>query len=248
MKTFFFFLMMVIARTICAQPEINLQNIYLNNGSVLHGQVLAIDTGYITMKVNATNITMLYADVKQIGGETNLNNGIKNKKWYGNISMKGMPGYENYYSYGIVPYNYSQSLMGWNIEMSGGYKLRHFLQAGIGIGATTFHLASAKNFVPVYAELKGEITKTKIAPCYKLEAGYAQAIQSKINKNAHVKGGTFFSPSIGIRFQKQNTATQISIGYMQQNASEKYTYEGTQFTEQYKRVYKRIFLNLGIDF
>jgi hypothetical protein len=186
--------------------------------------------------------------VKQIGGVNNEGSGVKNKKWYGNISMKVMPGYENYYGYGILPYYYAQSIMGWNIGMSGGYKWRHFLQAGIGVGATTYHFASSKNFVPMFGELKGEITKNKIVPCYKLQAGYAQAIKPKLYNNAHINGGTFFSPSLGLHFQKQNTATEISIGYLQQQASEKYTFENTTYIEQYKRVYKRIFLNLGIDF
>lgn len=132
-----------------------------------------------------------------------------------------------YYTHLNIGFNFNQGneeldesfTGGVGMRYSMGYKFNKRLQVGAGAGFEFYDFYTPTAFVPVFAEIRGEIMPWKIAPIYSIEVGYGFLMPTRFNRWDNKPSGAYFRPSIGWKFKKgESFATSISVGYLLQHA------------------------------
>lgn len=127
-----------------------------------------------------------------------------------------------------------------SLLVSAEYKIHPRLSAGLGTGLSKYnHL-----MVPVYATLHWNITKQhRFTPFLASNIGYAFAPKK------HVSGGTYFTPSVGVRCQlKGRQSLSLSIGYELQQYTQLKSHESAFALTQYIEDISNHALTVNIGF
>lgn len=133
---------------------------------------------------------------------------IKEKGWYHTLmggtvfSGRGLI----FGNRGIVPF-------GFMLDYASGYQFNRYFGLGTSIG---FLLPSFEAFVPICANIRGNILKTSFSPFYDINIGYGLSLNGLVTSGTR-DGGFHFHPSLGVQFASDKKAhTVLSLGYLMQ--------------------------------
>ncbi|NUQ26191.1 MAG: hypothetical protein HUU34_19750 [Saprospiraceae bacterium] len=135
------------------------------------------------------------------------------------------------------------------IHHTTGYMFNRRLGAGLGIGFDHYATGGTESVFPVFAEVRGYLSKKKIAPFYTFSGGYGFALKRIKKDIEEAEGGWMFHPAFGLRIgaDKRKNAF-IDIGYRFQRA--RYTtlfpFSGDVQIKDYQ--YQRLTMRLGMVF
>lgn len=103
---------------------------------------------------------------------------------------------------------------------SAGYQLNNYL--GLGL-ATGYNYLSANNGVqlfPFAAEVRGQVLQAPVTPFYRVTAGYSFATRNPDFGIIEARGGWFWYPAIGMRWDTYSgSAFTLDGGYQFQSAT-----------------------------
>lgn len=198
-----FFLMLGLAAG-AQQPEPDCSDwIYLKNGSVFKGSIVAYTPGAemqfktwngIDLRLDDQNIRKVVQRCKEDGTHAPRPYSFKETGWYHNTRL-GLLGGVDYYEYPRT---------GFLIQHSSGYQWNRWLGAGIGIGAEVFNPGDDAGTYPLFAEVRGYLRANKISPFYAAGAGWGFSNKysnvQNWGENSRYKGGFMAQLQLGYRF------------------------------------------------
>lgn len=115
---------------------------------------------------------------------------------------------------------------GMGVQLIGGYQLNRWVGAGLGVGADYYYLDSGETILPIFADVRGHLTKSIVSLMYKAQAGYGFALKDNEQNMAKATGGIMLYPALGLHFStKSNVNFTLDFGYKFQKA--KYEYNVT---------------------
>ena len=119
---------------------------------------------------------------------------------------------------------------------------------GVGVGISGLSLQAGENFVPVFGEIRGYLTKKRVAPYYVLGAGYGFALKNENQSIVKGEGGLLIQPTFGIRIGASSKANiLIDAGYKFQKAV--FTREFFNGDQEIKEIsYRRFTFRFGFIF
>lgn len=228
----------------------NMQDVvYLKNGSIIRGQIVAMNTAEsVTIEVMGGS-TFVYPmdEVDRITTEAS-----KYKKPKQEISSK-KKGYFNTTEIGVnlgTPSGYYyQTMSGFSVHNINGYYFNRFLGVGAGIGID-YYGANELPITPIYLRVEGQLLSARITPVYFMETGYGLPWMHTRNEYTTIYGGMMFNAGVGIRFNTASkVAWQLSVGYKTQRKEEITRYEW-DVNSEYKQtnLFKRLTLKVGMTF
>lgn len=256
----FSFLNLFFWGAISAQAQKMQDVVYLHDGSILKGQVLAFQPeGKIRVEILGGSVLVYPASaVKELKKEpvpTNLLTNESPKATEGiPLKTKGLYSVSQAHANFGKDYNY-QIQVGTGISQTVGYQFNQWIGLGLGTG---FSSIGNKSFVPIFSEARGYFSKDVSGFFYSLAAGYAYAFKHGIdqfsfsNNNTKAEGGLWVYPAIGYRFKSSKKMNAcLDLGYCIQKASYEYnapdwTGNPTVYTED--NTWKRLTLRFGILF
>lgn len=220
--------------------------VYLKNGKSIHGAIISsIFDEYLAIEIDeVTHLDIHYDKIKMIvfGMIAPEEKEIPAKVY------EPRTGFTHTANIGLlIGQNEGSSL---SLNMVNGYHFASGIQAGLGIGLD-FH--GNITSLPVYAQLKTNLTRRKVTPYVYLNTGYGFAWannESDFIEYDHVKGSWMMQPGFGYRFNMKSMALLVGLGYRLQKVTLDYTNQGwggeTSFHEE--RTLRRFALSLGISF
>lgn len=156
------------------------------------------------------------------------------------------PGYRGFveagYSFGVGP----QALNRIEISTTHGYQFNKYFFAGVGIGVNYYTLESTPHAgralsKPVFAELRGDWSGSRISPFVAVKVGYTL-------RGVHRVEGFYFAPAVGLRYAtSQGNGWNLSLGYTVQEDKRDCPYRVLSASEvgQYEEMCLRKWKNLG---
>lgn len=139
--------------------------------------------------------------------------------------------------------------VGLAIHHTTGYMFNRQLGLGLGIGFDHYATGGTESVLPVFGEVRGYLSKKKIAPFYAINGGYGFALRRLRKDVEEAEGGWVIHPALGLRIgaDRQKNAF-IDIGYRFQRAT--YTtifpFSGDVQVKDYQ--YRRLTLRFGMVF
>lgn len=172
------------------------------------------------------------------GIETDI---LKKKKYYNSFAFDfNMNGSNETYIQG-----------GGGFRVAAGYKMNRWINVGAGSGFEFYNFENNTAFIPLFAEVKGELADWKVVPFYSMEMGIGFRMKSKNDSWENKPKGFYFRPQLGWKFKGKNDfATTLGFGYLLQKSSEDYDYSWGEeiYREKIKRTFQRYFFQVGFEF
>lgn len=233
-----------IAANSFAQENKQISIVYLNDGSMIKGQVVE-DHALDVVKIIIIDGTELSIPLKTVKSVIKLKENIKflkngkyvqSKGIYKVITMGTLTAWEDDEKEFIV---WGVSL----INLAAGFQFNQYLSVGGGIGMDIYD----KEYFPVFADFRGYILDSRVSPYISFQAGYGIStdIFNEFSSNLSFKGGAMLHPSIGLRFASyKNTKFILEAGYKFQY--DKRVNETANYVD--KIIFKRLSLKFGILF
>lgn len=158
---------------------------------------------------------------------------------------------------------------GFGFRYAAGYKMNRWLNFGAGIGFEFLNFGNALShcgfwncnsysyrrnntlFIPLYAEVRGELTEWKVRPYYQMELGMGFKVKGAYDDIDNRPKGAYFRPQIGWKFKgKGDFAPSVGFGYLLQTSVEKRdrSWGESIYLERKKRKYQRYFIQFGFEF
>ncbi len=228
--------------------------VYLKDGSTLIGRIIAwdLDRGMEFKLSTGATIAISKMDIKKVTQNTLPD-------------LEGTPA-KTVESYVRTPKVYNFRERGWYHTTSGflnfffqggagvhhamGYRFNRLVGVGVGTGIETHDFDFKRNFIPVYAEVRGFLLSKKITPYYALKVGYGFALKDDISGTIAAKGGFHFSPEAGIRFGAGEVSYYLGLEYKLQKGS--FTWNGFDWTGSTTLTdhisYRRVEIRTGLLF
>ena len=123
---------------------------------------------------------------------------------------------------------------------------------GIGLG-TGINLYRSGYIIPVFLDMRGNITKGRVSPHYYCQIGGGIPVYDKSSddwwgrQDFKASGGLLFDAGFGISVrQSKDLEYVITLGYRSQEVSENYGQGGSNFKDEY--IFRRISFQLGLLF
>ncbi|NOQ26240.1 MAG: hypothetical protein GQ564_12825 [Bacteroidales bacterium] len=225
--------------------------VYLNNGSILHGEIIEIQVNEsITIisncgdrwVVNQNDIMRIAKEPlsNEIKKDSNEYISCKTKGYYSNINIGFMLSGE---MESIFP---SLSLMFLN-----GYQFDWGLALGAGVGIDLID----ETYMPLVADIRYSFKDSKLSHFVFFQGGYAMPLESPdpydynySDSNPESKGGYIINPGIGLKLKlNDNNAFSFAIGYKYMQVKHEYIeYSGQKINRTSE--YNRITLGIGFHF
>jgi hypothetical protein len=125
-----------------------------------------------------------------------------------------------------------------------GYQFASWFALGLSAGVDAY---SRVTLLPLGLGLRGDLLKTRNRPFYSFDAGYALDWLHNPQLEGNRRGGFFWSPGAGMKFNsKQNHAFLLSLAYRQQASSLEMPFSnGTSISES---KFKRVLFRVGFSF
>ena len=156
---------------------------------------------------------------------------------------------------------------GIGFRYAAGYKMNRWLNFGAGIGFEFLNFGSGYSdcgfwncnsyysnktlFIPLYAEVRGELTEWKVRPFYQVELGMGFKIKGEFDNLDNRPKGVYFRPQLGWKFKGKNDfSPSVGFGYLLQTSQENRDsgWGDDIYLEKKKRKYQRYFIQFGFEF
>jgi len=156
---------------------------------------------------------------------------------------------------------------GLGFRYAAGYKMNRWLNFGGGIGfeflnfgrnsticgivGCDTYYGSNNLFIPLYAEVRGELAEWKVKPFYQVELGMGFKVKGENDNLDNRPKGVYFRPQMGWKFKgKNDCASSIGFGYLLQTSRENRdnSWGEDVYLEKKKRTYQRYFIQFGFEF
>jgi len=229
----------------CAQNAASTEThtITLKDGSVFEGVIKEYIEGEKLILQLSTNISKTIKDkhIQKIVTSNNVvpttnksetknisNNGFNyNKKLYFEANYAMLMAKSAYATNAGLEDKVNEIDRGMGMQLIGGYQLNRWIGAGLGIGADYYYLNSGETILPVFADVRGHLTKNIVSLIYKAQAGYGFALKDDEQNMVRAAGGIMLYPALGLHFStKNNVNFTLDFGYKFQKA--KYEYNVTE--------------------
>ena len=227
--------------------------VYLENGSVIRGQVMEYDpNGSIKIEIYGGSILVYKsAEVLKIEKETikvarevkkekRPNHKVPNTGIYGTIAVGTMIGLGDW----------GQPIPGITLKGVAGWHFHRLIGVGGGIGMMNL---GGPTFIPIFANIRGNFMKSTASLFYDINVGYGIGVINPSYFNGlgmvkSVKGGLYLRPSIGVRFPStRQTHVFLDLGFVVQSSSAEYEdWNNNPIIE--KRIIYRPSFRVGITF
>jgi len=246
--------------------------ITLKDGSVFEGVIKKyIEGDKLILQLNS-NITKTIKDkhIKQIVSSHNAtipqnnsfesdvsNNGFSyNNKLYFEANYAMLMGKSAYVTNANLEEKVNEIDRGMGVQLVGGYQINRWIGAGIGVGADYYYLDSGETILPVFADLRGHLTKNVVSLMYKAQAGYGFALKDDEQNMIDATGGIMLYPALGLHFStKTNVNFTLDFGYKFQKANYVYNIENVpdwwnmaNVSVENDLVYNRFAVRAGVIF
>jgi len=229
--------------------------IYLNNGSILHGEIVEIKANVsITLKSNCGDTWVIsQTDIERIAKEPVLKSIIlkdsiekisyKRKGYYSNINIGFMFGG-----------NMDTPFPPLSLMFVNGYQFDWGLALGAGLGLDLLNEA----YMPAVLDLRYTFLNSKVSHFIYLQGGYAISLEDPdpydydyyyyYDSDLKSKGGFLVNPGIGFKLNLNNkNAFSFGIGYKHMQVQHTYReFNGQKIDRTIK--YNRITLSFGYHF
>ncbi len=223
--------------------------VYLKNGKSIHGAIIStIFDEYMTLEIDpVTHIDISFDKIRMITfGHVDS---IPQKEAVPAKPYEPRTGFTYTVGLGML---IGQNEYGstFSLSMVNGYRFTSGWQTGLGIG---LDFLGSVTSLPVYAQLKADLTKRKVTPYAYLDAGYGIAWANNRDgfmTDAHAKGGWMVQPGFGYRFNMKSTAFVLGFGYRLQKVTLDYTMPnwGSDASFHEERIFRRFSLSAGLSF
>ncbi|BDS11652.1 hypothetical protein [Aureispira anguillae] len=231
--------------------------VYLENGSVIRGQVMEYDPkGNIKIKIYGGSV-LVYESSKviKIEKEASQNTTPRHSKTAKKDRTNHRPGIGLYHTVaggtlmGISDWGSPEP--GISLNTTTGWHFHRLIGLGGGVGVMRL---GGYSFVPVYANIRGNFMKSSASLFYQIDVGYGIAVKDQmfgfggIGNLQTAKGGLYLRPSIGVRFPSyKRTHVFLNFGYVIQFGEYEYIdWNNNPIFE--KRTFYRPSLRVGITF
>ncbi len=143
-----------------------------------------------------------------------------------------------------------QATAGWSAGYSAGYLFNRWIGLGGGLGIDAYYLGAGEVVYPLFGEARGYLSSRKIAPYYRIAAGYGIAFRDEDKNITEARGGAYFQPSLGFRWGGGpgiNLTTDLGFRYQQATYTREQPFAGVE-REVEKLRYKRIVFQVTMVF
>ena len=232
----------MMALAVSAQGLRSVDIIHLHSGSVWKGTILSWETdGVVILEtLNGTQIKIPEPTIRKV-----------RQKVYSE-------------TYGARPYTFKETGLyhtvgvglskgewapGISATYAIGYRFNRWIGVGIGSGYENFEVDEGMKVIPVFAEARGFLTRTKVAPYYSVRAGYGFALKTVEWNISRAEGGFLFNPEVGVRFGGGAPVSfYTGMGIHLQRATYEYTWPFSEGSMTDTYLFKRWELKFGVVF
>lgn len=235
-----------------SQAQEKLQDvIYLNNGSILHGEIIEIKANEsITMNSNCGDKWVINQnEIMRIAKEP-VSTEIK-KESNEEISYK-INGYYSNINIGFMFSGEMESVFPpLSIMFLNGYEFKWDLAIGAGVGIDLIN----ETYMPIVGDIRYYFKDSKLSHFIYFQGGYAMPLGSPdpydynyYESDMESKGGYIINPGIGLKLNLQDkNAFSFAIGYKYMQVEHEYIeYSGQKINRTTE--YNRITLGIGFHF
>lgn len=188
----------------------NETTVELHNGSILKGKLIHQDATSVKIEIVGGSIFVFPAkEVKEITttGEK-IYTQVKDYRY----------NREGDYIFMSATVNATEFDGGFGLHAVYGRQFSNYLAVGVGGGFTQMSVNGGIRTIPIYAEVRGNVLENPVTPIYSCALGYGFGLANTDADIINAKGGFYFYPALGLRFDKQNgTAITIDFGYQFHN-------------------------------
>ncbi len=252
-----------IAITIAVFSQNTEDAIYLKNGGVIRGKIIARDSlGKLRIELLGGSIFVFSSDEIDSLKKENLNknrlkeirsNYYRKNKGFRNMTELAIIYGVNFKNNPNPTYYYESNSddIGLSLQTINGYQFCPYFFLGAGLGIDRF-ITYQQTFSPFFIRLSSEFLKKRVTPYVYADGGYS--VMWKQPSTADVTytnaGGAYACAGGGIRIYTRSRASVIlSAGYKMNMSHTSWTY-GYQNAPTYnvQRTYQRFVMNIGVSF
>jgi len=136
--------------------------------------------------------------------------------------------------------------IGMGLRYKSLYNVQNIIQVGWGTGFDSYSSRLERRFIPITAEVVGDLFASEATPFYMISAGYGIPLKENEDFAIESSGGLTLDISVGYRSKRKSTQPFISVGYRIQHAS--YTGLDAFGNDNKEVMYKRWAFTLGTFF
>ena len=236
--------------SISAQQVSEKDMIYLKNGSIFFGELVAYGKHEVSFKM-PDNLTATFkkSEIKQIvmAGQT-YNDSIQGEPQQ-TYEMKEYPK-RGMYNITYGSFNTSSSafnrgiISGLGIDNITGKQFNKYVGLGLGIGFHSMYPGVGENNMPVFLDFRGYLREKKVSPYYNLSAGYAFAFKNEEKGINDVKGGYVFHPALGFKIGSNENSFMVDVGIKWTRNT--FYYNFWNEIREHKMTYERLVVRIGL--
>ena len=235
-----------------SQAQEKLQDvIYLNNGSILHGEIIEIKANEsITMISNCGDKWVVdQNEIKRIAKELVSNEIKKNSNEEISYMVNGF--YSNIYIGFLLSGEMESLFPSLSLMFLNGYQFDWGLALGAGVGIDLIN----ESYMPLVGDIRYSFKDSKLSHFVFFQGGYALPLGSPdpydynyYESNPESKGGYIINPGIGLKLNlNDKNAFSFDIGYKYMQVEHEYIeFNGQDINRTTK--YNRISLGIGFHF
>lgn len=211
--------------------------VYLNNGSIVKGNVSKTDTNVSIITDDGQVLTYPIVEVNRISPVKPVQPSIKKDRTLQDMADNNTGFWMSVQTNGSYSVFISERWTPWTeIDVIGGYRFSQFLKVGVGFGGRYYfensHLRSnnVKWSFPLFATIRGNFIYDdyrSVTPYYSLDLG------------ATLRDGVMWRPTIGIRIGYSRSAFLVGITY---------TGQSLKYKSEKQRYISGVGLTLGYEF
>ena len=229
--------------------------VYLNNGSILHGEIVEIKANEsITLKSNCEDIWVInQLDIERIEKEP-ISRSIILKDSLKRMSYKRKGFYSNINIGFLFGGNFETPFPPLSLSLVNGYQFDWGMSLGVGVGLELLN----ESYMPIVADVRYTFRNSRLSHFIYIQGGYAIPIETPdpydydyynyYDTDLKSKGGYLINPGIGLKINvNDRNAFSLGIGYKFMQVQHTYKeYNGQEIERTIK--YNRITLSFGYHF
>lgn len=226
--------------------------VYLDNGSVIRGQVMEYDpNGNIKIEIYGGSVLVYKSSevlkieketvklTREVKKEKRSDHKVSNTGIYGTIAVGTLGGMGDW----------GQPTPGISLKGVAGWYFHRLLGVGGGVGMMNL---GGPTFIPIFANIRGNFMKSTASLFYDINIGYGIGVVNPMSGNfwrmESTTGGLYLRPSIGVRFPStKQTHVFLDFGYVIQFSSSKYQDWNNNPVFEKRTIYRPSF-RVGITF
>lgn len=151
--------------------------------------------------------------------------------------------HQNVVQFTILP---GSQKVGAGLKYKSLYQLAPVMHLGWGAGLESYDASVNKSFLPITAEVMGDLSTSSKTPFYTLGVGYAIPLAEEDSFAESVRGGLTYDVAFGYRIKSSGIQPIVSLGYRAVHA--KYLGEDQSGDDNKSVTYKRWSVSVGVIF